>query len=84
MPLSSIFDESWLSCEVSSDWKTGNIIPIFLKKDRKDDPVNCRLTFTYVKTMEQILLDDTLKHSDMYEIRDSQHSFNKTRSCLTN
>lgn len=70
-----------VKCPVTGKQETSYLF--FLKKDRKDDPVNCRLTFTYVKIMEQILLDDMLKHSDMYEIRDSQHSFNKTRSYLT-
>jgi len=34
--LSIIFEKWWLSGEVSSDWKKGNIAPVF-KKGRKDD-----------------------------------------------
>jgi len=38
-PLSVIYERSWKSGEVSSDWRKVNIAPIF-KKGRKEEPGN--------------------------------------------
>ncbi|PKU31730.1 rna-directed dna polymerase from mobile element jockey-like [Limosa lapponica baueri] len=86
-PLSIVYQQSWLTEEVSVDYNLANVIPS-CKKGWKEEPGNYRpvsLTLVLVKVMEQIILSAIMWHvQDNQLIRPSQHGFMKGRSCLTN
>jgi len=86
-PLSTIYQQSWLTGEVLDDWRITNVTPIY-KKGWKEDPRNYRsvsLTSVPGKIMEQFILSALTRHvKDNQGIRPSQHGFMKGTSCLTN
>ena len=62
-PLSIIYQQSWLTGEVPTNWKLANVTPIY-KKGRKDDPGNYRpvsLTSVPGKLMEQLILSTIIQ-----------------------
>ncbi|KAK4807040.1 hypothetical protein QYF61_018381 [Mycteria americana] len=86
-PLSIIYQQSWLTGEVSDDWRLANVTPIY-RKGWKEDPGNYRpvsLTSVLGKIMELFILTVLNRHVQANQgIRPSQHGFRKGRSCLTN
>jgi len=86
-PLPIIFERLWRSGKVPTDWRRGNITPIF-KKGKKEDPGSYRpvsLISVPGKMVEQMLLKTMLRHMDNKEVTgDSQHGIAKGKSCLTN
>lgn len=85
-PLSTIYQQYWLTRELPSDWKLGDMMPAY-EKGWKDDPSNYRsvtLTSVMGKFMEQIILGVITWHMQYNQrIRPSQHRFTKGRCCLT-
>jgi len=85
-PLSTIYQQSWLTGEVPVDWRLANVMPIYEKGWKEDlgkyRPVS--LTSVPRKVMEQIILSAIRwPIGDNHVIRPSQYGFMKGRSCLT-
>ena len=84
--LTVIFQHSLNTGDVPSDWRQGNIAPIFKKGD-KHKPSNYRpvsLTSICSKLIEHIVVSNVRRHLDKHSIlADEQHGFRSKRSCET-
>ena len=83
-PLTILFNKSLAEKHLPSEWKDGNVSPIF-KKGNKSSPANYRpvsLTSVVCKLMETILRDSLIKHMSPH-FTECQHGFLSGRSCIT-
>ena len=84
-PISKIFNLSYNTGSIPTDWKTANVVPIH-KKDDKSKVINYRpisLTSLVMKVFERILYDELLVRI-IDKIDPRQHGFLKNKSCNTN
>lgn len=68
--LSIVYEKSWRSGQVLTDWKRRNITSIF-KKGKKEDPGNyipVSLTLVPVKAKNQSLLETLVRHLENKEV----------------
>jgi len=73
--------------EVPDDWKSANVSLIYKKGNRSSTEIYrlVSLLSLICKVFESIIRDALVKHlENNLLINDSQHSFRKGRSCLTN
>jgi len=86
-PLSLIYQKSYATGTLPTDWKTANIVPIY-KKGSRCDKANYRpvsLTSVPCKIMENIIKEGLSKYLLTNAIPcKEQHGFTSGRSCLTN
>jgi len=79
-PLSIIYQQSWLTGDVTGDWRIASVTPIYPGNYR---PVS--LTLVPGKIMERFILSALTGHVKGNQgIRTCQHGFMKVRSCLIN
>jgi len=87
-PLAHIFQKSYDSSQIPSDWRTAHIMPIYKKAGARSDPANYRpvsLTSVVCKLMESIIKDALTHYLEVNAIiSPHQHGFMTGRSCLTN
>jgi len=85
-PLCSLFQRSLEHGSVPTDWKVGEVIPIF-KKGKKDDPANYRpvsLTSVPSKVLESVVKDKIIEHFiETQQLNAAQHGFLPKHSCVT-
>jgi len=84
--LTVIFQQSYNTGTVPTDWKDANVTAVFKKGD-KTNPANYRpvsLTCILCKTMEHIIFSQIMNHLDSNSILvNFQHGFRSNHSCET-
>ena len=84
--LAFIFQQSYDTSQVPSDWQLATVTAVFKKGD-KTNPANYRpvsLTCILCKTMEHIVFIQIMNHLDHKKIlRNFQHRFRRNHSCET-
>ena len=84
--LTLIFQKSYDTGEVPTDWREANVAPIY-KKGNKSEAVNYRpvsLTCIACKLLEHIVTSSIMQHAKQYDILyHLQHGFREKRSCET-
>ena len=87
IPVTILFKQSLAEGCVPLDWRAANVMPIF-KKGSRNKPENYRpvsLISQLSKVMESIIRDAIVEHLDRHNlVLDSQHGFQRGRSCTTN
>ena len=87
VPLSLIFNESYVSGIVPDLWRKANIVPLF-KKGCKLEPSNYRpisLTSVVCKVMERIIRDEIMNYLLQHNlIVKQQNGFVNNKNCSTN
>ena len=84
--LTLIFQKSYNTGTVPTDWRCANVTPIY-KKGEKHNPGNYRpvsLTSVSCKIMEHVFVSNIMSHADDQNIfYDKQHGFRRLFSCTT-
>ena len=83
-PLSILFNISFRTGSLPTEWKMANIVPVYKKGD-KNCIENYRpiyLTCIVSKIFEKCIMDELLSHCKEL-INDSQHGFLPNKSCVT-
>ena len=84
LPLQLLFNLSFKTGSIPSEWKLAHIVPIH-KKENKNNVQNYRpisLTCIISKVLEKCIRDEILLHCP-HLLNDSQHGFLPLRSCTT-
>ena len=83
-PLSILFNISFRTGSLPTEWKMANIVPVYKKGDKNfiENYRPISLTCTVSKIFEKCIRDELLSHCKEL-IHDTQHGFIPNKSCVT-